>query len=252
MKILLNIFSVILLVSNLIYSQQFSTESPEWLIEKFFEESTFSDKANYFIGEMLSDVNNPTIGEELDGKGIVQFHKIKDTKDENVFAVEVSVDNKVIDFYCFLVRQTEGWKIGAVRRFLLPAFIYTAYDSLSNLTSLSASDSTFYLSLKLFTMNDAELKNYLNAHVTELKEMVSYFDQEQSDKIKLKLSSLGCNAIFKDRKYPGCVFIQILAFEKMEAGFLYSAESSELPKVSPKDFIYIEEVSPGWFIYRII
>ena len=251
-KVFLNIFAFILLFAIQITAQQFLPDSPEWLVEVFFSKSSFPDKSNYYYGEMLKDVNNLTIGEELNGKGNIQFHKIKDANDESFFAIEVSVDDKVIDFYCFLVKQIEGWKISSIRRFLLPDFIYIVEDSLSNLSSLSANDSTFYLSLKLFTMNDAELKNYLNAHVTELKELVSYFDREQSDKIKLKLSSLGCNAIFKDRNYPGCVFIQILVFEKMEVGFLYSNDSSELPKISPKDFIYIEEVAPGWFIYRII
>ena len=235
-----------------VLAQDQTLGSPEWLIDKFFKQSTFSDKANYYTGEMLNDIDNPSLGEELSGRGIIQFHKIKDAKDENVFTVEVSVDDKVIDFYFFLKLQTEGWKIGAVRRFLLPPFIFTARDSLSNLNSLSADDSTFYLSLKLFTMTDSELKNYLNAHINELQELVSYFNQEQSDKIKKELASLGCNAIFKDRNYPGCLFIQILAFEKMEAGFLYSSESSKLPEVSPNHFICIEEVLPGWFIYRII
>ena len=251
MKIVLAIITFCLSALNIL-AQNDVKDSPEWLVDSFFQQESFPDKSKYYTGEMLNDVENPTIGEELNGKGNVQFHKIKDANDECVFSVQVAVDNEVIDFYCFLMRQKEVWKINAVRRFLLPTFIYMAYDSLSNLSSLSTDDSTFYLSLKLFTMNDSKLKNYLSAHVTELQELVSYFDQEQSDKIKLKLSSLGCNAIFKDKNYPGCVFIQILAFEKMEVGFLYSTESSELPKVSPKDFIYIEEVSRGWFIYRII
>jgi hypothetical protein len=148
--------------------------------------------------------------------------------------------------------QTEVWKINAVRRFLLPTFIYMAYDSLSNLSSLSSDDSTFYLSLKLFTINDSDLKNYLNLHLKELRELIRYFDEDQSAEIKKGLASLGCSAIFKDRNYPGCVFVQILAFEKMEAGFIYTGESSELPKISPKDFICIVEVTRGWFIYRMI
>jgi len=251
-KIFLNIFAFILLFAIQIEAQQFLPASPEWLVDVFFSKSSFPDKSNYYSGEMLKDVNNLTIGEELNGKGNIQFHKIKNANDESIFTIEVSVDYKVIDFYCFLVKQTEGWKISAIRRFLLPDFIYTVEDSLSNLNSLSANDSIFYLSLKLFTMNDSDLKNYLILHLKELQELIRYFDEDQSVEIKKELAYLGCNAIFKDRNYHGCVFIQILAFEKMEAGFLYSAESSELPIISPKDFICIEEVAPGWFIYRII
>ncbi|MGB5529950.1 MAG: hypothetical protein WBQ32_08265 [Ignavibacteriaceae bacterium] len=235
-----------------ILAQDYVKDSPEWLVISFFQQESFPDKSRYYTGEMINDVENLTIGEEINGKGEIKFHKIKDTNDECVFSVEVSIDNKVIDFYCFLVGQTGIWKINAVRRFLLPAFIYMAYDSLSNLSSLSANDSTFYLSLKLFTMNDSELKNYLNLHLRELQELIRYFDEDHSVEIKKGLTSLGCSAVFKDRNYPGCVFVQILAFEKMEAGFIYNTEPSELPKVSPKGFICVEEVAPGWFIYRMI
>ena len=185
-KVFLNIFAFILLFAIQITAQQFLPDSPEWLVDMFFSKSSFPDKSNYYYGEMLKDVNNLTIGEELNGKGNIQFHKIKDANDESVFAIEVSVDDKEIDFYCFLVKQIEEWKISAIRRFLLPDFIYIVEDSLSNLSSLSANDSIFYLSLRLFIKNDSELKNYLSINISELQELVLYFNQEQSEEIKKK------------------------------------------------------------------
>jgi len=35
-------------------------------------------------------------------------------------------------------------------------------------------------------------------------------------------------------------------------GYFYSGESSSLPKISPNQFIYIEEILPKWYLYRII
>jgi len=251
-KVFLNIFFLILVFYSKILPQQFSVGSPEWLVDKFFSAENFSEKAKYYTGEMLNDINNPSIGEELKGRGTLDFHKIKDTSDECVFSVKVSVDNKVIDFYYFLVKRAEGWKNSAVRRFLLPEFIYVVLDSLSNLDSLSSADSTFFTSLKLFTSNDNELKNYLNAHLSELQGLVDYFNKNQSNGITKELNSLGCNAIFKDRNYPGCIFIQILAFETKEIGFIFADESTKLPEVSPKKFICVDEAITGWFIYRMI
>ncbi len=54
-KIFLNISGVILLFTPLIFSQQFSAGSPEWLVDMFFSKSSFPDKANYFSGEMLNE-----------------------------------------------------------------------------------------------------------------------------------------------------------------------------------------------------
>lgn len=253
MKILsLNIFSLILFLTSQIYSQQFSAGSPEWLVDMFFGKSSFPDKENYYSGEMLNESNQPTIGKELNGKGEIFFHQIKATNDENVFAVEVKLENKVIDFYCYLVKQVNVWKINAIRRFLLPSFVYTVRDSLSKLNSLSSNDSTFYLSLKLFTMTDSDLKNYFNNNLNKFQELVLYFSKEVSDGVDQGLASVGCNAIYMDRKYPGCVFIQILTFENMQSGFIYAEESARLPGITANEFIYVEEVISGWFIYRSI
>jgi len=249
-KVGLNIFVFTLLFAGQINSQQFSVGSPEWLVDMFFGKSSFPDKANYFSGEMLSETNEPTIGEELNGEGEVSFHQIKATNDENVFAIEVKLENKVIDFYCYLVKQENNWMINTIRRFLLPPFVYTVRDSLSNLNSLSSNDSSFYLSLKLFTMADAELKNYLTTNLNKFQELVVAFNTNLKDKADKLLGSVGCNAIYTDKKYPGCVFIQILTFENMEAGFIQAADAILLPQISFEDYVYIEEVSPGWFIYR--
>jgi hypothetical protein len=233
-------------------SQQFSPSSPEWLVDMFFGKNSFPDKAKYFSGEMLNEVNEQTIGEELNGKGKISFHQIKATNSTCVFSVEVETDNKTIDFYSYLVNDSNNWKIAAIRRFLLPSFIYTVRDSLQTLNALSASDSMFLLSLKLFTASDQELKNYLGSNLEKFRGLISLFSNNEKDKADIALASVGCNAIYNDKKYPGCTFIQILKFENMEIGFINAAASIQLPEISFKDFIYIEEVTAGWFVYRTI
>jgi len=134
----------------------------------------------------------------------------------------------------------------------LPAFIYTVRDSLLNLDKLSSSDSVFLLSLTLFTASDQELKNHLTSNLEKFEELLSFFINNEKDKADDALTSVGCNAIYTDKKYPGCVFIQILTFETMEAGFIQVADSTLLPGVSFDEFIYIEEAYEGWYIYRIM
>jgi len=251
-KLFLNIFSILLLISAQIFSQQFSPGSPEWLVDMFFNKNEFPNKGDYFTGEMLKDAGDPTIGEELKGTGEISSHQIKTTENEIVFAVEVTHNNEIIDFYCYLIKLESKWNINAVRRFLLPSFIYTVRDSLLQLNSLTTSDSTFLQSLQLFTESDFELKNYLKINLNKFQKLISaYLDNNKDDADKI-LSSVGCNAIYSDRKYSGCIFIQVLNFENMEAGFINTADSFLLPEISFKEFICIEEVVSGWFIYRIM
>jgi hypothetical protein len=251
-KIFLYTVSSFLLLVPQLFSQQFSVGSPEWLIDMFFVKSSFPDKANYYTGEMTKEADEKTIGEELNGEAKVSFHQIRATNSTCVFSVEVETDKKTIDFYSYLVIDNNKWKITAVRRFLLPSFIYTVRDSLLNLDELSESDSVFLLSLQLFTASDKELKNYLTTNLNKFQELISLFINNEKDKANIALASAGCNAIYTDKKYPGCVFIQILTFEKMEAGFIQAADAILLPQISFQGYIYIEEVSPGWFVFRTI
>jgi hypothetical protein len=251
MKLFLNIFCFIFLVSH-IHSQQFSPGSPEWLVDMFFSKANFPDKADYYTGEMLNDVNERTIGEELNGKGEISFHQIKAANDQIAFAVDVNQNENTIEFYCYLIKQADTWKINAVRRFLLPSFIYSVRDSLSQLNKLTSNDSTFLISLRLFTASDSELKNHLTINLNRFQELVLSFNNNQKDQADKILEFVSCNAIYSDRKYPGCIFIQVLKFEDMEVGFINATDAMLLPKISIDDFIYIEAVAQGWYLFRVM
>ena len=248
-SVTLNIFAFVLLAGQ-INSQQFSSGSPEWLVDMFFAKSSFPDKANYFSGEMLNEVSEQTIGEELKGKGEISFHQIKATNDENVFAVEVKLEDKVIDFYCFLQKQNDVWKIFAVRRFILPDFVFQVADSLSQLPSLA--DSSLYLSLKLFIRNDAQLKDYFVTNSDAFNKLLNYFKQDNKSEGDRMLAKLGLTAIFRDENFPGCIFLLINSFQSIGAGFIYAGDSAKLPEISVNDLIYLEEIIPGWFVFRSI
>ncbi len=252
-KLSFKIIFTVLVIALKIFPQQYSIGSPEWLVDKFFSSTSFEDKADYYTDEMLNDTNQPTIGEEVSGENAqILFSKINDGKEEKTFAVELEVNDQVIDFYIYLKKFTDTWKISAVRRFLLPGFLYEALDSLSNIASISAADQNLANTLKLFTMNDAGLKNFLSKNVDKLFNLVWYFNQKETDLVNNELKNTGCSAVFKDNRFTGCVFVQVNSFNKMEVGFIYASGNYELPSVSPGEFIYIEEVLPDWYIYRIM
>lgn len=251
-KIFLTISILILVFNYQIFPQQFSEGSPEWLIDMFFNKDSFPEKTNYFFGEMVEESDQKTIGEELNGKGGILFHQLIAANSNCVFAVEVQSENKTIDFYAYLVKMESNWKLMAIRRFFLPEFIYTVRDSLQKIQNLPANDSAFLLSLQLFTKSDRELRNYLSVNQQKFQELISLFANNEKDKADIALAEVGCTAIYNDKKYPGCTFIQILQFKNMEAGFIHAADSAFLPAISLDEFIYIEEVVPEWFVFRVM
>jgi len=226
--------------------------SPAWLVEMYFSEAHFTSKAKYFAGEMKEEENEPTIGEELKGTATISYRELLSENIKLVYGIEVELDEGVIDFYCYMLETNDGWKIEAVRRFLLPGFIYGTKDSLSQISNLSSSDAELLNIVSLLTSSDTELKKYFQNNVNDFYKLVLYLEDEDEKNIQSSLNELNIDAVFMDDKFPGCIFLQIGAFDKTEMGYFYSGESSSLPKISPNQFIYIEEILPKWYLYRII
>jgi len=63
---------------------------------------------------------------------------------------------------------------------------------------------------------------------------------------------LNLDYIYIDENYPQCIFILVCGFERIEIGYIFSKNKSSVPKISPRRFIYIEEVLPNWYVYRAI
>ena len=254
LKTFLTIFLLIFFTAPDFYAQ---TEdkikgSPEWLVDVYFMQAQFTGKANYFSSGMKEEANKPTIGEELNGTANISYRKIVSKNMKAVYAVEVKLDEGVIDFYCYMLETNEGWKIEAVRRFLLPGFIYNAKDSLSQIKNLSSSDTDLLKLVNLLTSSDADLKKYLLENVNDFYKLVLYIEDEDEKNIQNLLNGLNLDAIYQDDKFPGCIFLQVGAFDKKEMGYFYSGESSSLPEISPDRFIFIEKILPKWYLYRII
>jgi hypothetical protein len=245
-------FTLLLFISTNLTAQQslYPENSPEWLVDMFFKQVQFTNKANFLTGEMLQDIKYPTIGEELHGSATVSFRKIEIKSFTAVYAVDISGNGSNAAFYCFLKKADDIWRIDAIRKFQLPKFVYTAADSLAKISNSSPSDILLLNSLKLITGSDENLKSSLSKNINDLYEIISAFNSNNKDRLKLLMDKLGLDYIYKDELYPECVFILITGFERIEAGYIYSGTGLSLPTISPGRFIYIEEVLPNWYVYR--
>ncbi len=256
MKIKINYFLLYFLLSLNIFinipAQDiiFPQNSPEWLVDMFFKKTYFPDKELYFIGDMLQDVNYPTIGEELDGRGNVSFRVI-DLNDQNaVYSIDIKDNKSKVNFYCYLQKVSGNWKIEAVRKFQFPDFIYSSADSLSRIENLPDSVSSLLGSLELMTGTDENLKTFLSENINDFYNIVSAFKNNETEVLKFHMSKLNLDYIFIDDLYPRCIFILPGKFNRIEVGFIYSKNNSALPKITPGRYIYVEEVLLNWYVFR--
>ena len=224
--------------------------SPEWLVDMFFKQTQFPNKEKYLIGEIMQDVNYPTIGEELDGRATVTFRKIELNNRTGVYGVIIKDDGNTANFYCYVRNVSGNWKIEAVRKFQLPGFVYSSADSLSRIENIPDSVSSLLKILKLIIGTDEQLKFFLTENINDFYNIVGAFDNKRVDDLNLIMTKLNLEYIFIDENYPQCIFILIGGFDRIEVGYIFSKNKSFVPKISPERFIYIEEALPNWYVYR--
>ena len=228
----------------------YSKNSSEWLVDMFFNQPRFPAKEKYYSGEMLQEVDYPTIGEEINGNDSILFRKIVANNQTEVYSVIVKYNKHSSGFYCYLRQESGEWKIEAIRKFQLPKFIYDVTDSIVRIKNVSDSVSKMQTMIKLMTSSDEELKLYLSKNINSFYALINVFESGESKKLESLMNKCGAESIFNDDLYPQCIFILIGRLDRFEVGYIYSLKKSSLPSITPKRFIYIEEVASKWFVYR--
>ena len=253
-----NLFILSLILSLLSFSavtaqnSVYPKDSPEWLVDMFFKQTQFPEKEKYLTGEMMQDVNYPSIGEELNGRAKVTFRKIELDNRTGVYGIVIRDDGNTATFYCYMRNISGSWKIDAVRKFQLPGFIYSSADSLSQIENLPDSVSSLLKTLKLLIGTDEQLKLFLSENINDFYNIAGAFDKKRADDLSFLMNKLNLEYIYIDEIYPQSIFILVGVFDRIEVGYIFSKNKSSMPKISPKRFIYIEKVLPNWYVYRAI
>ena len=235
---------------SLAQQNSYTAGSPDWLVDMFFKQPQFPNKENYLSGEMLKDAKNPTIGEELKGAANVTIRQIEVVNGKSVYGINIGGNGNSANFYCFLSNISGNWKIEAIRKFQVPAFIYDAVDSLSGIKNLPDSVASLLKSLELVVGSDEELQKYLTENINDFYNLVGAFQNKATERLNELMNSLAMDYIFTDKNYPDCIFVSVAEFGRQETGFIYATNKTNLPQISPERFIYIENVLPNWYVFR--
>lgn len=241
------IFCILSVAVNAQNSYQPNT--PEWLVNQFFTAPVFPNKADYFIDEMTQQLQYPTIGEELRGQATVKFREINKNNLEAVFSINISTQSDQKDFYCYLKNQN-GWKISAIRTFIIPVYYHQLADSIINDKNLPASEKWIAHSIRLLTGTDEKLKEHLKLNFNEFKDILYRFLNEPGEEIKPMLQKLYLSSVLKPDQIAECVYFSIMEINYLETGYIYCTDNTKLPPIDPVDFILVEKIVKDWYLYR--
>ncbi len=145
------------------------------------------------------------------------------------------------DAYFYIDASNEGWRIAAARGFALTGVPRAALKSLQEKPKRTPEEEVKLRNLTLTLASDQQLHVWQAGNVGSLDRLAA--DVNDTNLAK----SLGVGVAYKDSN--GTIFVEIGGMTDNVVGFLKPGPSGP-PKMTPSDYIWVEPLEGGWFLYR--
>jgi hypothetical protein len=249
--------------------------SAAWVVDMFYARPSFPEKHKYLTGEFAENYSAAaTMGSRLPRTVTVTSRALLSEAGRAVYATFIRDAQHAQDWYTYLRKEEGVWKIEAVRTLSLPPIQYAMLDSLEGRRArglLPDSLVPVTETMRLSTRSDSGLKAYVVANEPALRVLARRFAamrgldalsvsgevfpagatgevERRSLASGLRALRLGAALRFSDQ--PNCVFLKIGGVTDNQVGFIYAPAGCVPPGLSPDEYIYVERVVPGWFVYK--
>lgn len=257
-------------ISSLDGQQQGGSDSPAWVVERFYSPGPFPEIARHITGEFAAQYRDaPSMGERVPQSVRVTSRALHRDDRRAVYATSLQDSAHAEDWYTYLVRDDGTWKIEAVRSLALPPFFYMLRDSLRATPAPADSLARLLRNMDLVLQPDSALRRYLLRHQAALDSLAELFDRQRDLRIvrsdgsaepasKLGvtaaiarlLQTLDLNAVMREAEAPQCVFVSVGGILDNAVGFLRARAGCMVPEMTPHEYIYVERVSSHWYLYK--
>jgi hypothetical protein len=218
------------------------------ILTQFFGQNGIKNKSAMYHGEMLEHyVDKPTLGEGLPGNVRYKFRKLVENNESAVYAVLLSKGQETQDWYAFLVRENKIWKLSAVRNLALPDMFFMALEQLEGNALRTKEEEWQYKNMLLTIKSDSYLKAYLKQNIVEFNNIVSLLTKGDKDQAVLRAKNLFINSVKADDRL---VELNIGGIIDNSVGYFFVPPGGNPPVMNPNDYIYIEKIIEGWYIYK--
>ena len=95
--------------------------------------------------------------------------------------------------------------------------------------------------------SDSELKEYLKSTLAEFNNVIALIRKGDKQKSENSAKRLLINFV-KDE--GGCIELNIGGIIDNSVGYLYVPPGVKPPTMTPDEFIHIEQIADGWYIYK--
>lgn len=254
-------------------AQASDTTSAAWVVEMFYGRPAFPGLAAHVTGEFAEHYGGaPTMGSGLPPEVVVTSRPLRMESERAIFATHLRDASHALDYYTFLRREGGVWKISEVRTLALPPLHRALLEELEGMRSRRELPDSMVAQLenmRLTTASDSALKAHFFAHEPAFRALAERFaatrgltalsteraatgsaTPAETRELRAALRALRLSGLERRPKAPGCVVLVIGGMLDNEVGYIFAPPGCTPPTVSPSAYIYVEQIAPGWYLYK--
>ncbi|MDX2110619.1 MAG: hypothetical protein SFY80_10300 [Verrucomicrobiota bacterium] len=223
--------------------------SPTWIVDTFFTQTTFPTPDRYYTGEMQRFLENPPMGAYVPPGYSHQMDVLSDSGDSAVYRFTYSNTPKAGDWYAFLIREGQVWKLSAVRTLAIPMFSRELRDSLRAKANRDEKEESELQMMELAFSPDVELRAYLSDHIVVFRSIATrLLNGESTADLNIESAKVKVDHISITKE--GWIQFIIGGVLDNTVGFVFVPVGKNPPKMSEADFILVDPVLNGWFLIK--
>ena len=249
----ISIITIVVFIAALASAQSNSPASkgsPQWIVETFFTKTNFPDAERYYFGEMkIYYLKTPPMGAYVPPGFRQQIEPLFISDSNQVYRFTYSESLAAGDWYAFLGKVDNNWKLTAIRSLVIPGFVHELRDSLQRKSTRTEKEDHELQRMNLWFSTDAELKKYaLDKHSLLSNLANRILKGETNEALAAELTELKVDQGYLSKQ--GYVQIIIGGILDNSVGFNFVPDHVSPPKMDPGDFILIEPIRDGWFLFK--
>jgi hypothetical protein len=256
-------------------SQKKDIDTPgtaEWLVNQYFVNPNPPDLKEYYTGEMIRFLNDPTYGATVPLEVKTTYRTLQQDSLSTVWGITSRYGEDTRDMYCYMTKGDKAWQIVAI--VWMPAYD-VFLDQIGQLKALPEQTDSVKMEIRskeLTIATDSALQQYFIEHhagfdsIGALTSQYSGLQMYQArctdpsyasehDGLYSKacplMKELCVQSIYHgSEECPAGTFYEIGSYIRNSIGYLYVPAGSKPPAMSYKRFYYIVKMAENWYLYK--
>ncbi len=181
------------------------------------------------------------------GLFLVSYRILNKSKTRVVYAVLLNQKANTQDLYAFLEKVNNSWKLSAIRKLALPGMFFMALQEIEKKIVRNKEEEWQYQNMLLTIKSDNELKAYLKNNIVKFNNIMKLLVQGNAATANEIAKSLFINI---SKEEGGITEFNIGGILDNSVGYLFVPKGKLPPVMNSSNFIYVEQVIDGWYIYK--